>query len=117
MPAAVEMDCLIALSTTTTTTSSNLDDGCSVVITNLDPSWPGTTLYARRSESGSGSGLASWEVEGGSGKRGDWVAYLGSALDVSVPPYNWFSDCVCVFRAYESLKYFHVRHSAFSTNT
>jgi hypothetical protein len=85
MPAAVEMDCLIALSTNTTT-SSNLDDGCSVVITNLDPSWPGTTLYARRSESGSES--VSWEVEGGSGKRGDWVAYLGSALDVSLPPYN-----------------------------
>lgn len=99
MPAAVEMDCLIALSTTNT--SSNLDDGCSVVITNLDPSWPGTTLYARRSESGSGSGSVSWEVEGGSGKRGDWVAYLGSALDVSLPsPILFF--CVCVFRADDS---------------
>ena len=81
MPAAVEMDCLIALSRTPTSTltPASEEEGCTVVITNLDPSWPGTTLKARRVSS-----EGKWQVQGGTGKRGDWVAYLGSALDVSL---------------------------------
>ena len=86
MPAAVEMDCLIALgpgssssaSTSTSTSDADGHDGsCQLVITNLDPSWPGATIVARR-----GGDAGRWEVSGGTGKRGDWVAYLSSALDV-----------------------------------
>lgn len=71
MPAAVEMDCLIAMGPVETTTTG----GCSIHITNLDPSWPGTTIKATKT-----SGSA-WKVEQAGGKRGDWVAYLGSALE------------------------------------
>jgi hypothetical protein len=87
MPAAVEMDCLIALgpgssssaSTSTSTFEADTkDESCRLVITNLDPSWPGATITARRDED-----AGKWQVSGGTGKRGDWVAYLSSALDVS----------------------------------
>lgn len=84
MPAAVEMDCLIALSPVPSseplTPPVSPGEGqreCSMTITNLDPSWPGATLKAYPRDGGR------WEVQGGTGKRGDWVAYLGSAWDVS----------------------------------
>lgn len=87
MPAAVEMDCLIALSpvlsSKPSTPPASPGEGqreCTMTITNLDPSWPGATLKAYPRD---GEEAGRWEVQGGTGRRGDWVAYLGSAWDVS----------------------------------
>lgn len=75
MPAAVEMDCLIAFAPST---CSSTADTCQLNIANLDASWPGAEIKASRRQD------KSWDVKGGSGKRGDWVAYLSSSLDVSI---------------------------------
>ncbi len=84
MPAAVEMDTIIAVSSSPSSPTS----GCQVHLSNLDTQWPKTCINVKISVPGNSAEQGQWDVGLHGGKMG-WDAYIRAALSVSLILRSW----------------------------